>query len=141
MYSWQSKTGERIVHRNQQIVTIPNYIEVKKLGLGHRCSTEASYSLVPMSKIIYLMERATRIRVDAVRLDGPIINLTAARAEELAKAYNMYLGNKKILIEFAELLPIANLSESVLLMLKLVKDLELSFQSTNPKLRRYLAAS
>ena len=94
-----------------------------------------------MSKIIYLMERATKIRVDAVRLDGPIINLTAARAEELAKAYNMYLGNKKIPIEFAELLPIANLSESVLLILKLVKDLELSFQSTNPKLRRYLAAS
>jgi hypothetical protein len=96
MYSWQSKTRDRIVLRNQQIVTIPNYIEVEKLGLGHRCSTEASYSLVPMSKIIHLMERATKIRVDAVRLDGPIINLTAARAEEFAKAYNMYLGNKKI---------------------------------------------
>lgn len=139
MYSWQSKTRDRIVLRNQQIVTIPNYVEVEKLGLGHRCSIEASYSLVPMSKIIHLMERATKIRVDAVRLDGPIINLTAARAEEFARAYNMYLGNKKIPIEFAELLPIANLSESVLLMLKLVKDLELSFQSTNPKLRRYFS--
>ena len=59
--------------------------------------------------------------------------------KNLLKRTTCIWKNRKIPIEFAELLPIANLSERVLLMLKLVKDLELSFQSTNPKLRRYFS--